>query len=72
MSRLWLAVLLAGAIASHFTPSAFASCEAGDHGDSTGGHMAIAFCSEHSAGHCEGSRDSAGRIISTSPVAHLR
>jgi hypothetical protein len=64
--RFWFIALVVGALLSHFTPNAFA-CE-GDHGDSAGGHMAIAFCSEHSDGHC----DKAARIVSTFPVAHLR
>lgn len=61
MLRWWFVVLLAGAIFAHFTPAAFAGCERGETGTT---QNAVAFCSDHSSGHCEGSRDSASRIVS--------
>jgi hypothetical protein len=60
MLRWWFVVLVAGATFAYFTPAAFAGCE---RGDSATGHNAIAFCSSHSDGRCEGSR-SQSRIIS--------
>ena len=54
MIRWLFVVLLASAAFSYFTPSAFAC---GDHGDSTSGHNAIAFCCEGNSG----DRDKGGR-----------